>query len=179
MPTCLRDLLGRIVLSLPKSVLVDCRELAYFVGKMSKNRMVCKNAIALAYYGSCRFSVMSSLGSWWQASRGNPADTLYWKRTAVQVLFFSSHIHYKNTSIFNLHLYWADADTLNLTFMTISIIRNVRNQYQTNTAKRTHDYVFLHTRVIALGEKYFSNVAELQGANGERTQAHTLEILHC
>ena len=36
-------------------------ELAYFAGKISKNRLVCKNAVALAYYGSCRLLVM---GSW-------------------------------------------------------------------------------------------------------------------
>ena len=39
----------------------SCRlELAYFVGKISKNRPVCKNAVALAYYGSCRLLVMGS-----------------------------------------------------------------------------------------------------------------------
>ena len=33
----------------------SCRlELAYLSGKISKNRLVCKNAVALAYYGSCR-----------------------------------------------------------------------------------------------------------------------------
>ena len=37
----------------------SCRlELA---GKISKNRLVCKNAVAFAYYGSCRLLVM---GSW-------------------------------------------------------------------------------------------------------------------
>ena len=41
----------------------SCRlELAYFAGKISKNRLVCKNAVALAYYGSCLLLVM---GSWW------------------------------------------------------------------------------------------------------------------
>ena len=39
----------------------SCRlELAYFAGKISKNRLVCKNAVALAYYESCRLLVMSS-----------------------------------------------------------------------------------------------------------------------
>ena len=39
----------------------SCRlERAYFAGKISKNRLVCKNAVALAYYGSCRLLVMSS-----------------------------------------------------------------------------------------------------------------------
>ena len=39
----------------------SCRlELTYFVGKISKIRLVCKNAIALAYYGSCRILVMDS-----------------------------------------------------------------------------------------------------------------------
>ena len=38
----------------------SCRlELAYFAGKISKNRLVCKNAVALAYYGSCRLLVMA------------------------------------------------------------------------------------------------------------------------
>ena len=33
----------------------SCRlELAYFAGKISKNRLVCKNAVVMAYYGSCR-----------------------------------------------------------------------------------------------------------------------------
>ena len=40
----------------------SCRlELAYFAGKISKNRLVCKNAVALVYYGSYRLLVM---GSW-------------------------------------------------------------------------------------------------------------------
>ena len=39
----------------------SCRlELAYFAAKISKNRLVCKNAVALAYYGSCRLLVMGS-----------------------------------------------------------------------------------------------------------------------
>ena len=38
-----------------------CRlELTYFAGIISKNRLVCKNAVALAYYGSCRLLVMGS-----------------------------------------------------------------------------------------------------------------------
>ena len=40
----------------------SCRlELAYFAGKISKNRLVCKKTVALAYYGSCRLLV---IGSW-------------------------------------------------------------------------------------------------------------------
>ena len=35
-------------------------ELAYFAGKISKNRLVCKNAVALAYYASCRLLVLGS-----------------------------------------------------------------------------------------------------------------------
>ena len=39
----------------------SCRlELAYFAGKISKNRLVCENAVALANYGSCRLLVMGS-----------------------------------------------------------------------------------------------------------------------
>ena len=41
-------------------------ELAYFAGKIAKNRnMVCKNAVALAYYGSCRLLVMGSCPKPW------------------------------------------------------------------------------------------------------------------
>ena len=37
----------------------SCRlNLAYFAGKISKTKLVCKNAVALAYYGSCRLLVM-------------------------------------------------------------------------------------------------------------------------
>ena len=35
-------------------------ELAYFAGKISKNKLVCKNAVVLAYYGSRRLLVMGS-----------------------------------------------------------------------------------------------------------------------
>ena len=35
-------------------------ELVYFAGKISKNRLVCENAVTLAYYGSCRLLVMGS-----------------------------------------------------------------------------------------------------------------------
>ena len=38
----------------------SCRlELTHFAGKISKNRLVCKTAVALAYYGSCRLLVMA------------------------------------------------------------------------------------------------------------------------
>ena len=45
--------------------------LAYFAGKIAKNRLVCKNAVALAYYGSCRLLVM---GSWWGHSLAGIVD---------------------------------------------------------------------------------------------------------
>ena len=39
----------------------SCRlELEYFAEKISKNRLVCKNAVAVAYYESCRLLVMGS-----------------------------------------------------------------------------------------------------------------------
>ena len=39
----------------------SCRlELAYFTRKICKNRLVCKNAVAFGYYGSCRLLVMYS-----------------------------------------------------------------------------------------------------------------------
>ena len=47
-----------------------CRlELAYFAGIISKNRLVCKNAFALAYYESCTLLVM---GSWLYPFYGSP-----------------------------------------------------------------------------------------------------------
>ena len=40
----------------------SCRlELAYFAGKVPKNSLVYKNVVALAYYGSCRLPVISSV----------------------------------------------------------------------------------------------------------------------
>ena len=51
----------------------SCRlKLAYFAGKISKNRLVCKNAVTLAYYGSCRLLVMGS-----------------WKNHAIRLIFFA------------------------------------------------------------------------------------------
>ena len=65
MLTCRHDVdmftLGRIVLSSPKRAHVDWNWLISRK-KKSKNRLVCKNAVALAYYGSCRLLVM---GSWY------------------------------------------------------------------------------------------------------------------
>ena len=50
---------GRIVFILTEAC--SCRlELAYFAGKISKNRLVFKIVVALAYYGSCRLPVMGS-----------------------------------------------------------------------------------------------------------------------
>ena len=47
----------------------SCRlDLAYFAGKKSNNRLVCKNAVALAYCGSCRLLVMFS---WYKKSQIN------------------------------------------------------------------------------------------------------------
>ena len=44
----------------------SCRlELAYFAGKISKNKLVCENAVAFAYCASCRLLVM---GSWYGKS---------------------------------------------------------------------------------------------------------------
>ena len=50
---------GRIVLFLLMSAHVDW-ELTYFAGVISKTRLVCKNAVALAYYGSYSLLVMGS-----------------------------------------------------------------------------------------------------------------------
>ena len=47
-----------------------CRlEQAYFAGKISKNGLVCKNFVALAYYGNCRLLVMGSC--FWRLSGYN------------------------------------------------------------------------------------------------------------
>ena len=61
----------------------SCRlELGYFAGKLSKNRPVCKNAVALAYNRSCRLLVMGSWlpitkpKKWTSGSRDRGA--LYW-----------------------------------------------------------------------------------------------------
>ena len=48
---------GRIVLSLPKHAHVRTGT-GLFLGEISKNRLVCKNAVALACYGSCRLLVV-------------------------------------------------------------------------------------------------------------------------
>ena len=61
MSTCSRE----AALFFPHRGVLMWTELAYFAGKISKNRLVCKNAVALAYYGSCRLLVM---GSWWPAT---------------------------------------------------------------------------------------------------------------
>ena len=63
MLTCRLDVAGHVHVRLHCFILTEacsCRlELAYFVEKISKNRLVCKNAVALTYYGSCRLQVMS------------------------------------------------------------------------------------------------------------------------
>ena len=50
---------GRIVSSLPKRAHADWNW-PISRGKISKNRLACKNAVALSYYGSCRLLVMGS-----------------------------------------------------------------------------------------------------------------------
>ena len=63
----------------------SCRpELAYFAGKISKNRLVCKNAVAFAYYGSCRLLVM---GSWFNK---------VWNFLTIWIHFKFSHIRTSN-----------------------------------------------------------------------------------
>ena len=57
-------------------------ELAYFAGKISKNRLVCKNAVALAYCGSCRLLVM---GSWLQLW---PARPLPWVENCLATILW-------------------------------------------------------------------------------------------
>ena len=60
MSTCSRE---AALFDLYERVLMCCElELGFFAVKKSKNRLVCKNAVVLAYYGSCRFLVM---GSWY------------------------------------------------------------------------------------------------------------------
>ena len=40
--------------------------MAYFTGKISKNSLVCKNAVALAYYGRCRLKhLVSPVQNFW------------------------------------------------------------------------------------------------------------------
>ena len=51
-------------------------ELAFLEGKISKNRLVCKNAVALAYYESCRLPVM---GSWPNQFHQAHLSIMVWK----------------------------------------------------------------------------------------------------
>ena len=76
---------GRIVLFLLKLAHVDWNW--PISGKISKNRLVCKNAVALAYYGSCRLLVMGSWRcSWWRWSctwhSCLPCSGCYWLSVA-------------------------------------------------------------------------------------------------
>ena len=59
-----------------RSVLMLTLELAYFAGKIYKNRLVRKNAMALAYYGSCKFLVMTP----------NSTSDLHCDRTGLTLL---------------------------------------------------------------------------------------------
>ena len=62
MLTCRHDVHVRLHCFILTEACSCTLELAYFAGKIAKNRLVCKNAVALAlYYGSCRLLVM---GSW-------------------------------------------------------------------------------------------------------------------
>ena len=56
MSTCLREA------ALPKRTNVDWNW-PIWREQISKNRLICKNAVALAYYGSCMLLVMGSCGS--------------------------------------------------------------------------------------------------------------------
>ena len=75
----------------------SCRlELADFAGKISKNRLVCKNAVALAYYGSCRLLVM---GSWhWKKSILNRKNVFHYNLVKQQMT--------KEVSGLSRFLYW-------------------------------------------------------------------------
>ena len=67
----------------------SCRlELAYFVGKISKIRLVRKNDVALAYYGSCWLQVM---GSWPGSSQplGDWVKALVWFGVAYMAYVLS------------------------------------------------------------------------------------------
>ena len=60
----------------------SCRlELACFAGKISKNRLVCKSAAALAYYGSCRLLVMFSrtFAAWFPSKYKTYQYTILWQ----------------------------------------------------------------------------------------------------
>ena len=77
---------GLIVLCSPP--VCSCRlELAYFAGKISKNRLVCKNAVALTYYGSCRLLVMCSCHI--TISRDNNINLGYFSRVSSILVKFA------------------------------------------------------------------------------------------
>ena len=63
-------------------------ELAYFAGKISKNRLVCKNAVALAYYWSGRLLVMGS----WLRGKHNFKSSFILQCEAGQFFFTWSHL---------------------------------------------------------------------------------------
>ena len=51
---------GRVVLSLPKRAHVDWNWPILREKYLKLDSMICYNAVALAYYGSCRFPVMDT-----------------------------------------------------------------------------------------------------------------------
>ena len=84
---------GRIVLSSSKRAHVDWNWPISWE-KISKNRLVCKNAVALAYYGSCRLLVM---GSWLSLASTLVCNIYY--RKLVYLKDSNSASHFVNSMI--------------------------------------------------------------------------------
>ena len=67
-------------------------ELAYFAGKIAKNRLVCKNAVALAYYGSCRLLVMGSFRYLEQIMSADKFPSIFSRQMEPIVYIFSRQL---------------------------------------------------------------------------------------
>ena len=81
---------GRIVLSLPKRAHVDWNK-PISQEKYLKNRLVCKNAVAFAYYGSCRLLVIGSF-TWQLTIVLFPAKSIWTGNIAKPIRLMNSDV---------------------------------------------------------------------------------------
>ena len=86
----------------PYTEVCSCRrELACFAGKISKNRLICKNAVALVYYGSCRLMLTT-------ICRQEESGTYpRWSRPLPPLILYCTALHIKSglqiLLIFSVH----------------------------------------------------------------------------
>ena len=67
-------------------------ELAYFAGKIAKNRLVCKNAVALAYYERCRLLVVGSCRYLEQIMSADKYPSIFSRQMEAIVYIFSRQL---------------------------------------------------------------------------------------